>query len=191
MNELRNNQELTTADIANPQRGREYRSAVIDEHPIPTESAVPVTQNTDERAISSPSQDAPVAQKKEEMADGPLFREDELQRFRSRWDRARGELCSPERPVRAAALACGECAGSNPPAGGYRESRLGCGIPRSASTERFWWDRISAWRLSSPEFRRELNLRAIPAAAADRGFCGRCTALAEDDRAGDAPAARH
>jgi hypothetical protein len=26
MNELRNDQELTTADIANPQRGREYQS---------------------------------------------------------------------------------------------------------------------------------------------------------------------
>ena len=33
MNELRNDQELTTADIANPQRNREYRSAVIDEPP--------------------------------------------------------------------------------------------------------------------------------------------------------------
>ena len=97
MNELRNNQELTTADIANPQRGREYRSAVIDERPIPTESATPVTQNTDERSISSPSQDAPVAQKKEEMADGPLFREEELQRFRSRWDQVQGSFVDEPR----------------------------------------------------------------------------------------------
>ena len=53
MNELRDDQELTTADIANSQRGREYRSAVIDERPIASQSAAPVTQDTDERAISS------------------------------------------------------------------------------------------------------------------------------------------
>jgi hypothetical protein len=95
MNELRNDQELTTADIANPQRGREYRSAVIDERPIPTESAAPVTQNTDERPISS--QHAPVVQKKEEKADGPLFDEEELQRFRSRWDQVQGSFVDEPR----------------------------------------------------------------------------------------------
>ena len=38
MNELRNDQELTTADIANPQRGRESRSAVIDAHPVSSQT---------------------------------------------------------------------------------------------------------------------------------------------------------
>jgi hypothetical protein len=95
MNELRNDQELTTADIANPQRGREYRSAVIDERPIPPQSAAPATQNTDERPISS--QGAPVGPKKEEMRDGPLFREEELQGFRSRWDQVQASFVDEPR----------------------------------------------------------------------------------------------
>jgi hypothetical protein len=96
MNELRNDPELTTADIANPQRGNPYRTAVIDEHPIPTEtSGAPVTQNTNERPISS--QDAPVVQTKQEMADGPLFREEELQKFRSRWDQVQGSFVDEPR----------------------------------------------------------------------------------------------
>jgi hypothetical protein len=81
MNELRNDQELTTAGIANPQRSREYRSAVIDERPIPSQDPAPVIQNTDQRPISSNG--APEAQKKEGMADGPLFHDEELQG--SRW----------------------------------------------------------------------------------------------------------
>jgi hypothetical protein len=95
MNELRNDQELTTADIANPQRGREYRSAVIDESPIPSQSAAPVTQNTGERSISS--EGVRVAEKKEEMADGPLFREEELQGFRSRWDQVQASFVDEPR----------------------------------------------------------------------------------------------
>ena len=95
MNELRNDQELTTADIANPQRSREYRSAVIDERPIPSQSAVPVRQNTDERPVSSNV--APVAQKKEDMADGPLFRGEELQGFRSRWDQVQASFVDEPR----------------------------------------------------------------------------------------------
>jgi len=79
MNELRNNQELTTADIANPQRGRESRSAVIDEHPAPSQTSVRVAQN------------------KEEVADGPLFREEELQGFRSRWDQVQASFVDEPR----------------------------------------------------------------------------------------------
>ena len=52
MNELRNDQELTTADIANPQTSRASRSAVIDERPIQSQSAAPVIENTDERSVS-------------------------------------------------------------------------------------------------------------------------------------------
>ena len=78
MKELRNDQELTTADIANPQRSREYRSAVIDEHP------------------TSPDV-APVAQKKEGMADGPLFHDEELQGFRSRWDQVQASFVDEPR----------------------------------------------------------------------------------------------
>ena len=81
MNELRNDQELTTADIANPQRGRESRSAVIDEHPAPSQTSVSV----------------PVAQNKEAVADGPLFREEELQGFRSRWDQVQASFVDEPR----------------------------------------------------------------------------------------------
>ena len=95
MNELRNDQELTTADIANPQRSREYRSAVIDERPIPPQSPAPITQNTDQRPISSSS--APVAQKKEGVADGPLFHDEELQGFRSRWDQVQASFVDEPR----------------------------------------------------------------------------------------------
>ena len=97
MNELRNDQEFTTADIANPQRSREYRSAVIDERPtpIPSQSAAPVIENSDERPISSKG--APVAQKKEEMPDGPLFRGEELQGFRSRWDQVQASFVDEPR----------------------------------------------------------------------------------------------
>jgi len=95
MNELRDDQELTTADIANSQKGREYRSAVIDERPIASQSVAPVAQNTDERPISS--QGPPVAQKKEEMRDGPLFGEEELQGFRSRWDLVQGSFVDEPR----------------------------------------------------------------------------------------------
>jgi|ERR1700733_6726716 len=95
MNELRNDQELTTADIANPQRGREYRSAVIDERPTPSQSAAPVTQNTDQRPIST--QAAPLAEKKEEMGEARLFREEELQGFRSRWDHVQASFVDEPR----------------------------------------------------------------------------------------------
>src|SRR5277367_4639627 len=95
MNELRNDQESTTADIANPQRAREYRSAVIDERPIPSQSAAPVIENTDERSVSSKG--SLVAQKKEEVADGPLFRDEELQGFRSRWDEVQASFVDEPR----------------------------------------------------------------------------------------------
>jgi hypothetical protein len=85
MNELRNNQELTTADIANPQRGRESRSAVIDEQPV--------SQSIVERPKAAPS----IAQNKAEMADGPLFREEELQGFRSRWDQVQASFVDEPR----------------------------------------------------------------------------------------------
>jgi hypothetical protein len=88
MNELRNDQELTTADIAYPQRGRESRTAVIDEHPAPPQTIAPAAQNIDERPVGAPS----IAQNKAEVADGPLLREDELQSFRSRWDQVQASF---------------------------------------------------------------------------------------------------
>jgi hypothetical protein len=78
MKELRNDQELTTADIAKPQRSGEYRSAVIDEDPISSDAA-------------------PVAQKKEGLADGPLFHDEELQGFRSRWDQVQASFVDEPR----------------------------------------------------------------------------------------------
>ena len=87
MNELRNDQELTTADIANPQRGGDLRAAVIDEQPVSSQTYPSVAQNIDERPLLSS-----IAQNKAEMADGPVFREEELQNFRSRWDQVQGSF---------------------------------------------------------------------------------------------------
>ena len=95
MNELRSDQELTTADIANPQRGRESRTAVIDERPISSQTAARVQQYTDQPPVASKG--APVSQSKEEMADGPLFREEELQGFRLRWDQVQGSFVDEPR----------------------------------------------------------------------------------------------
>jgi hypothetical protein len=95
MSELRNDQKLTTADIANPQRNREYRSAVIDDRPLPSQSTDRVIPNTDERAIGSNS--VPGLQKKEDTADGPLFHDEELQGFRSRWDQVQASFVDEPR----------------------------------------------------------------------------------------------
>ena len=52
-----------------------------------------MAQNIDERPISS--QGPPVAP--EEMRDGPLFGEEELQGFRSRWDLVQGSFVDEPR----------------------------------------------------------------------------------------------
>jgi hypothetical protein len=95
MNELRSNQELTTADIANQQRGRESRTAVVDKRPVSSQSAAPVPQSIDQPSVASKG--APVGQRKEEMADGPLFREEELQGFRLRWDQVQASFVDEPR----------------------------------------------------------------------------------------------
>lgn len=95
MNELRNDQELTTADIANPQRNGEYRTAVIDERPAPSQNAAQVIENTVDRPLSSKG--APVAQKKEDVGEGHLFRDEELQGFRSRWDQVQASFVDEPR----------------------------------------------------------------------------------------------
>ena len=95
MNELRSDRELTTADIANPQRGRESRTAVVDESPISPPNAASVPQYDDQPPVASKA--VPVEQRKEEMADGPLFREEEFQGFRSRWDQVQGSFVDEPR----------------------------------------------------------------------------------------------
>lgn len=95
MDELRSNQELTTADIANPQRGRESRTAVVDKPPVSSQSAATVPQHTDQPSFASKG--APVGQKTDEMADGPLFREEELQGFRLRWDQVQASFVDEPR----------------------------------------------------------------------------------------------
>ncbi len=97
MNELRNDQELTTADIAKPQGVSEYRSAVIDDRPDPSQGADPVSQRIGERPIQSKGA-APVTLEKSEMrADGPLFHEEELQGFRLRWDQVQASFVDEPR----------------------------------------------------------------------------------------------
>lgn len=94
MNELRNDQELTTADIANPQRNREYRSSVIDERPVAPQNTAS-RENVGERLVSSNI--APLPQKKEDVGDGPLFHDEELQGFRSRWDQVQASFVDEPR----------------------------------------------------------------------------------------------
>lgn len=102
MSELRNDQELTTADIANPQRGRESRTAVIDARPLPSQGAPSVTQDMNDD-VAVPSKSGTGAFRREEVPDGPLFREDELQGFRSRWDQVQASFVDePRRAVEQA-----------------------------------------------------------------------------------------
>ncbi len=95
MSELRNDQELTTADIANPQRGRESRAAVIDARPVPSQGVNSVSQDIDD--VSVPSRSGTGAFRRDDMTDGPLFREDELQGFRSRWDQVQASFVDEPR----------------------------------------------------------------------------------------------
>lgn len=66
MNELRNDDNLTTADIANPQGSRDAQAVAIEERDLQPEHALPAT-------VKSP-----------EVT--PLFPDDELHNFRARWD---------------------------------------------------------------------------------------------------------
>lgn len=95
MSELRNDQELTTADIANPQRGRESQAAVIDARPIPSPGATSVRQDMDDVSVRSTGGTG--AFRKDDTNDGPLFREDELQGFRSRWDQVQASFVDEPR----------------------------------------------------------------------------------------------
>jgi hypothetical protein len=94
MSELRNDQKLTTADIANPQRGRDAGSAVIDARPVPSQS---VTSPEDMDDSTVPSKGGTPVSRRDDMTDGPLFREDELQAFRSRWDQVQASFVDEPR----------------------------------------------------------------------------------------------
>jgi hypothetical protein len=64
---LLNDEKLTTADIAHPERSMDVQPAVIDRN---LEPAQPV--NATQKTVASSS--------------GPLFPDDELHNFRARWD---------------------------------------------------------------------------------------------------------
>jgi hypothetical protein len=67
---LLNDETLTTADIANPERVRDVPAAAIDDRNLQPEQAVPAATKT---ATNSA---------------GPLFPDDELHNFRAQWDQA-------------------------------------------------------------------------------------------------------
>jgi hypothetical protein len=69
MNELLLNDEtLTTADIAHPEKTREVFAAAIEDRNLQPEQAIPLPA------------------KMAEVSAGPLFPDDELRNFRARWD---------------------------------------------------------------------------------------------------------
>jgi len=83
---LRKDEDLTTADIANPARpesaSRGVKDAVATDDVIDMRTRQRVT-NTNEQAISQPQQPAYEQQQRA----NPLFPEEELHSFRSRWDK--------------------------------------------------------------------------------------------------------
>jgi hypothetical protein len=70
MNELLNDETLTTADIANPDRATQVPAAAIDNRNLGPERVALATPKTTENSA------------------GPLFPDDELHNFRARWDQA-------------------------------------------------------------------------------------------------------
>jgi hypothetical protein len=79
MNELRNDESLTTADIANPERSNAAQAATIDDRNL---------QNG--RAVSSPQRTA-------ETSEAPLFPDNELNDFRGRWDQIQASFVDEPR----------------------------------------------------------------------------------------------
>jgi hypothetical protein len=67
---LLNDETLTTADIANPERARDVPAAAIDDRNL------------------QPGQAVPAATKTATNSAGPLFPDDELHNFRAQWDQA-------------------------------------------------------------------------------------------------------
>jgi hypothetical protein len=65
---LRNDETLTTADFAKPERLREVPATAIDERNLQPGQAVSSPQKTAEASV------------------GPLFPDDELHNYRARWD---------------------------------------------------------------------------------------------------------
>src|SRR4051812_13552015 len=91
MEELRRDETLTTADIAQADRARDTRSAVMDNR----NQAIPDGRREDEierRPVPGNLQDRSIQKVENKIEDaGPssssqLFPEDELHNFRARWD---------------------------------------------------------------------------------------------------------
>lgn len=68
MYELRNDENLTTADIANPEKSREFQAPANDARNF------------------QPGKEVPATEKPAQASAGPLFPDDELHNFRARWD---------------------------------------------------------------------------------------------------------
>jgi hypothetical protein len=85
MTELRNDGNLTTADIAHPETAREAQTAVLDQRNLPTEQVATAPQKTTEATAA------------------PLFPEDELHNFRTQWDQVQTSFVDePRRAVEQA-----------------------------------------------------------------------------------------
>jgi hypothetical protein len=67
---LLNDETLTTADIANPERAREVPAVAIDDRNLQPVQSVPANS----KAVNNSA--------------GPLFPDDELHNFRAQWDQA-------------------------------------------------------------------------------------------------------
>ena len=85
MNELRNDESLTTADIANPERSSGVQTATMDDRNLQEDRNL---QNG--RAVSS-------AQRTAETSEPPLFPENELTDFRGRWDQIQASFVDEPR----------------------------------------------------------------------------------------------
>jgi hypothetical protein len=103
MNELRNDDTLTTADLVNPTHTprQAYSEANVDrEVPVPATNAnafapsandlqnVPAAavENRDSQPMATTNPVAPTSSAATTSQPGPLFPEDELHNFRARWD---------------------------------------------------------------------------------------------------------
>src|SRR5438270_13141834 len=110
---LRNDETLTTADIARRPTARQVRSEVLYRGPVPVENAAnndaeriaPDTQAVQVPSTNRPNGDPASTNTPAQAsnASGPLFPDDELHNLRARWDQAQTSFVDePRRAVEQA-----------------------------------------------------------------------------------------